>query len=46
MKIGEIYNELVKLPFHEVQKEAPYMSYGHYQRLRLLLGIDEIIIES
>ena len=40
----EMYEELVKLPFDEVQKIYPYMTYGAYQRKRLLFGIDKVIV--
>ena len=46
MKFIEKIDELVKLPFHEAQKEDPYITYNFYQCRRLLLGIDKVIIES
>ena len=43
-KFMNMYKELVKLPFDEVQTHVPYFTYGDYQRIRLLHGIDKIII--
>lgn len=39
------YKELVKEPFFKAQMICPYMTYGDYQRSRLLYGIDKIIID-
>ena len=41
----EIYKELVKEPFFEAQMKCSYLTYGDYQRMRLLYGIDKIIID-
>lgn len=44
--LEEIYRELVKEPFLEAQIKCPYITYGEYQRMRLLYGIDKIIIDD
>lgn len=38
------YKDIVKLPYNEVQMICPFIDYGFYQRLRLLYGIDNMII--
>ena len=45
MTMEERFKDLVKLPFSEVQKECPYMTYGDYQGKRLLFGIDKSIVK-
>jgi len=38
------HKDVVKLSFSECQKILPMITYGEYQRSRLLYGLDKIII--